>query len=131
MSTRQLVSSGSPFEPEIGFSRAVRIGAHVAVSGTAPIAAGGGIACPGDAYGQTHRCLEIIEAAVRQAGAAVNGGLRPPVGLAPRRQAGASLKGVSRTRVMLAGSADRRESARAHGGVFGSIRPASTFVYVA
>ncbi len=50
MSKRQLMSSGSPFEPEIGFSRGVRIGAHIAVSGTPPIAASGGVASPGDAH---------------------------------------------------------------------------------
>jgi enamine deaminase RidA (YjgF/YER057c/UK114 family) len=65
---RKLVSSGSKFEPVIGFSRAVRAGPHIAVSGTAPIAEGGGVACPGDLYGQTKRCLEIIEKAVNDAG---------------------------------------------------------------
>lgn len=57
---RKLVSSGSPYEPQIGFSRAVRVGNIVAVSGTAPIAPDGGVAAPGDMYGQTRRCLEII-----------------------------------------------------------------------
>src|SRR5260370_41376882 len=61
---RKLVSSGSPFEPRIGFSRAVRVGQIVAVSGTAPIAADGIVACPGDVYGHTRRCLEIIADAV-------------------------------------------------------------------
>jgi enamine deaminase RidA (YjgF/YER057c/UK114 family) len=65
---RQLISSGSPYEPVIGFSRAVRVGAHIFVSGTAPIAPGGGLACPGDLYGQTKRSLEIIEQAVKEAG---------------------------------------------------------------
>lgn len=66
--SRTLVSSGSPLEPEIGFSRAVRVGDLIAVAGTAPIAAGGGTAAPGDVYGQTKRCLEIIAAAVEGAG---------------------------------------------------------------
>jgi enamine deaminase RidA (YjgF/YER057c/UK114 family) len=57
---RRLVSSKSPLEPLIGFSRAVRVGQIVAVSGTAPIAADGSVACPGDVYGQTRRCLGII-----------------------------------------------------------------------
>ena len=57
---RKLISSGSPFEPRIGFSRAVRVGRLIAVSGTAPIAPDGGVSAPGDVYGQTKRCLEII-----------------------------------------------------------------------
>src|ERR1700736_1554237 len=65
---RKLVSSESPFEPRIGFSRAVRVGQLVAVSGTAPIAADGSVACPGDVYGQTRRCLEIIADVVVDAG---------------------------------------------------------------
>jgi enamine deaminase RidA (YjgF/YER057c/UK114 family) len=65
---RKLVSSASKYEPIVGFSRAVRVGPHIAVSGTAPIAEGGGVACPGDLYGQTKRCLEIIEKAINEAG---------------------------------------------------------------
>ena len=61
---RKLVASKSPLEPRIGFSRAVRVGQIVAVSGTAPFAADGSVACPGDVYGQTKRCLEIIAEAV-------------------------------------------------------------------
>jgi enamine deaminase RidA (YjgF/YER057c/UK114 family) len=110
MTQRRLVSSGSPLEPEIGLSRAVRVGAHIAVAGTAPIAATGGTAAPGDVYGQTLRCLEIIEQAI-EAG-------------------GASLQHVTRTRVMLTDIARWREAARAHGEYFGTIRPASTFVAV-
>jgi enamine deaminase RidA (YjgF/YER057c/UK114 family) len=110
MTDRRLVGSGSPFEPEIGFSRAVRVGRHIAVSGTAPIAAGGGTACPGDVYGQTHRCLDIIEAAIVDAGG--------------------SLGDILRTRVMLTDIGRWREAARAHGERFGAIRPASTFVEV-
>ncbi len=107
---RKLVSSGSPFEPRIGFSRAVRVGPFVAVSGTAPIAPGGGVAAPGDLYGQTKRCLEIIDKAVREAGL--------------------TLDSVIRTRVMLTDVSRWEEAARAHGEVFGSVRPASTFVEV-
>ena len=65
---RKLISSGAVFESQIGFSRAVRVGPHIAVSGTAPIAPGGGVACPGDLYGQTLRCLAIIEKAINDAG---------------------------------------------------------------
>src|SRR5258708_12507651 len=63
---RKLVSSGSYLEPEIGFSRAVRVGQLIAVAGTAPIAAAGGTAAPGDLYGQTIRCLEIISRAISE-----------------------------------------------------------------
>lgn len=65
---RKLVSSKSPLEPRIGFSRAVRVGQIAAVSGTAPIAEDGSVACPGDVYGQTKRCLEIIAQALVNAG---------------------------------------------------------------
>lgn len=61
---RKLITSGSPLEPDIGFSRAVRVGPFVAVAGTAPIAATDGVARPGSVLGQTRRCLEIIAAAV-------------------------------------------------------------------
>ena len=107
---RKLIASGSPFEPQIGFSRAVRVGNVVAVSGTAPIAPGGGVAAPGDMYGQTKRCLEIIAEAIAKAGL--------------------TLESVIRTRVMLTDMSRWREAAKAHGEVFGSVRPASTFVEV-
>ena len=110
MATRRLVASGSPFEPRIGFSRAVRVGSYVAVSGTAPIAPDGGVAAPGDVYGQTKRCFEIIEQAIKSAGL--------------------TLQSVIRTRVMLTDISRWEEAARAHGEVFGSVRPASTFVEV-
>jgi enamine deaminase RidA (YjgF/YER057c/UK114 family) len=107
---RRLVGSGSPLEPEIGFSRAVRVGNYIAVAGTAPIADGGGTAAPGDVYGQTRRCLEIIAKAVADAGG--------------------TLADVTRTRIMLTDIATWREAARAHGEMFASIRPACTFVQV-
>lgn len=107
---RKLISSGSPFEPKIGFSRAVRIGPFVAVAGTAPIAADGGVAAPGDVYGQTKRCLEIISQAIGDAGL--------------------GLQSVIRTRVMLTDISRWEEAARAHGEVFSGIRPACTFVEV-
>jgi enamine deaminase RidA (YjgF/YER057c/UK114 family) len=108
--TRTLISSGSPYEPSIGFSRAVRHGSWVAVSGTAPIGPDGSTACPGDLYGQTRRCLEIIREALERAG----GGL----------------ESVIRTRLMLRDISAWKEAARAHGEVFGDIRPACTFVEV-
>ena len=107
---RKLVSSGSPFEPQIGFSRAVRVGPFVAVSGTAPIAPDGSVASPGDLYGQTKRCLEIISQAIAQAGL--------------------SMENVIRTRVMLTDMSRWKEAAKAHGEAFGRIKPASTFVEV-
>lgn len=107
---RTLVSSGSPLEPKIGFSRAVRVGDFVAVAGTAPIAAGGGVASPGDVYGQTMRCLEIIAQSLEDSGL--------------------SLSSVVRTRVMLTDISRWEEAARAHGELFSQIRPACTFVEV-
>ncbi|MBK8181556.1 MAG: RidA family protein [Candidatus Competibacteraceae bacterium] len=107
---RKLITSGSPFEPQIGFSRAVRVGSIVAIAGTAPVAPGGGVAAPGDVYGQAKRCLEIIQQAVTEAGL--------------------SLASVLRTRVMLTDISRWQEAARAHGEVFSEIRPACTFVEV-
>ena len=107
---RQLISSGSPFEASIGFSRAVRVGDTIAVSGTAPIAPGGGTAYPGDLYRQTRACIEIIESAIEKAGG--------------------RLEDVIRTRIMLTDIGRWQEAARAHGEFFAAIRPASTFVQV-
>ena len=104
------VSSGSPFEPKIGFSRAVRIGTIVSVSGTAPIAHGGATACVGDAAGQTRRCLEIIGEALAKAGA--------------------SMQDVIRTRTYLTRIADWEAVGAVQGEVFRDIRPASTMVEV-
>lgn len=107
---RQLISSGSPFEKPIGFSRAVRTGNVIVVSGTAPIAPGGGTAYPGDLYRQTRVCIEIIKTAIEQAGG--------------------HLTDVVRTRIMLTDIDRWQEAANAHGEFFGEIRPASTFVEV-
>ena len=106
---RQRVSSGSPFEPRIGFSRAVRVDNRVLVSGTAPVWPDG--SCPDDAAVQTRRCLEIIEAALTEAGA--------------------SIGDVVRTRMFLCDAADADAVGDAHGAVFGEIRPASTMAVVA
>jgi len=107
---RKLVSSGSAFEPTIGFSRAVRVGPHIAVAGTAPIAPDGGTACPGDLYGQAKRCLEIIEKAVNDAG-----GKR---------------EHIIRTRIFLKDMENWEAAGRAHGEFFSDIRPASTMVQI-
>jgi enamine deaminase RidA (YjgF/YER057c/UK114 family) len=107
---RKLVSSGSPFEPRIGFSRAVRVGPFVAIAGTAPIAADGGVASRGDVYGQTKRCLEIVAQAVADAGL--------------------TLHEVVRTRIMLTDISSWEEAARAHGECFATVKPACTFVAV-
>ena len=109
-SSRWLVSSGSPLEPEIGFSRAVRSGPYIWVAGTAPIAEGGGTAAPGDVYAQSVRCLDIAEQALQEAGA--------------------SLADVVRTRVMLTDIGRWRDAGRAHAQRFASARPACTFVEV-
>ncbi len=107
---RQNISSGSPFEGVIGFSRAVRKGNVVAVSGTAPIGANGTTVGVGDAYLQAKRCIEIIAQALEEAGA--------------------GLPDVIRTRVFLANAEDWEKVARAHAEAFGNVRPASTFVEV-
>ncbi|MER7754736.1 RidA family protein [Kitasatospora sp. NPDC097643] len=107
---RQTVSSGSYLEPEIGFSRAVRMGPYVAVAGTAPIGEDGATAGVGDVHAQTVRCLDIAEAALKEAGA--------------------SLADVVRTRIMLTDVTRWREAARAHGERFAAIRPVTTFVEV-
>jgi enamine deaminase RidA (YjgF/YER057c/UK114 family) len=107
---RQLISSGSPFEKPIGFSRAVRVGHTITVSGTAPIAPGGGTAYPGNLYEQTRTCISIIKDAIEKAGG--------------------RLEDVVRTRIMLTDIEQWREAAKAHGEFFGDIRPASTFLEV-
>ena len=106
---RQRVSSGSPFEATIGFSRALRVGNHVFVSGTAPIWPDG--SCAPDPATQARRCLEIVVAALTEAGAAA--------------------ADVVRTRTFLADVADAGPVGAVHGEVFGDIRPASTMVAVA
>ncbi|HYH49640.1 MAG TPA: RidA family protein [Acidimicrobiia bacterium] len=105
---RQRVSSGSPFESTIGFSRAMRAGNHVFVSGTAPVWPDG--SCDADPAVQTRRCLEIIVEALEGAGA--------------------SAGDVVRTRTFLVDVADAGIVGKVHGEVFGDVRPASTMVVV-
>ena len=107
---RRLVSTDSPYEPVVGYSRAVRVGDHVFVAGCAPIMPEGAEP-PADTYGQTRRCLEIVADALAGAGA--------------------SLADVVRTRVYLTPAADFEAFGRAHGEAFGTIRPVNTTVIVA
>jgi enamine deaminase RidA (YjgF/YER057c/UK114 family) len=109
MLDRTNISSGSPYEPIIGFSRAVRIGHRVLVAGTAPVWPDG--SCDPDPGVQTRRCLEIILAALRDAGAEPGH--------------------VVRTRMYMTNGADWEAIGRAHGEVFGEVRPATTMVVVA
>ena len=103
---RQRVSSGSPYEPVIGFSRALRVGNRVVVSGTAPVWPDG--SCDPDPAAQARRCLEIIVAALEEAGA------RP--------------EHVVRTRIYLRDAGDWEAIGSAHGDVFRDVRPASTML---
>ena len=106
---RQRISSGSPFEPTIGFSRAVRVGDRVIVSGTGPVVPVG--RCPDDAGDQARRCFEIIVAALAEAGA--------------------SLDDVVRTRMYITSAGDADAVGSVHGELLGPVRPAATMVVVA
>jgi enamine deaminase RidA (YjgF/YER057c/UK114 family) len=104
------VSSGSVYEKPIGFSRAVRIGNIISVSGTAPIGEDGNTYMPGDLYRQTIRCIEIIKKAIIDAGG--------------------QLENVIRTRVYLTEISEWEKAAKAHGEYFSNIRPACTFIEI-
>jgi enamine deaminase RidA (YjgF/YER057c/UK114 family) len=103
------ISSGSPYEPSIGFSRAVRVGDRVLVAGTAPVWPDGQV--DPDPATQARRCLEIILDALYQAGARASD--------------------VVRTRTYLTDASYADPVGRAHGEVFGQVRPASTMIVVA
>jgi enamine deaminase RidA (YjgF/YER057c/UK114 family) len=109
-SQRQHVSTGSPFEPKVGISRAVRSGQLIAVTGTAPLGKDGTTVAKGDAAGQARRCLEIIQSAIE--------------GL------GGRLSDVTRTRILLTRIEDWEQVAAVHSEFFGSIRPANTIMQV-
>lgn len=106
---RVTVSSGSPFEPAVGFSRAIRVGDRVLVSGTAPIWPGDEV--DPDPAAQTRRCLEIMLDALAEVGAGPGD--------------------VVRTRMFITDAEDADAIGAAHGETFGEIRPASTMVVVA
>ena len=107
---RKNISSGSYLEEPIGFSRAVRIGNIISVSGTAPIAEDGTTAFPNDLYNQTKICIGIMMKAIEDAGG--------------------KMENVIRTRIYLKNIKEWKKAANAHGEFFSEIRPACTFVEV-
>src|SRR2546426_10727550 len=102
---RKNVASGARWEPIVGYSRAVRVGAYVAVAGTTGTGSSGKVVFPGDAYGQAVHIFRRVEAALPQAGA--------------------RFEGVGRTRIFLTNIECWEIGGRAHAGVFREIRPAA------
>lgn len=109
-STRQRVSTGSPYEPKIGISRAVKAGQFIAVTGTASLGPDGRTVGLGDPAAQARRCFEIIREALERLGA--------------------SFSDVVRTRILLTRIEDWEVVARVHGELFKDIRPATTVMQV-
>jgi enamine deaminase RidA (YjgF/YER057c/UK114 family) len=110
MAEKKLVRTGTKWEPLVGYCRAVRVGAHVAVSGSAPVGPDGELVGPNDAYRQARRCIEIIAAALEEAGS--------------------SLNDVVRTRMFVTDISRWEEIARAHQEAFADITPATSMVEV-
>ena len=107
---RHTIAGGAPWESTVGYSRAVRVGPFVYVAGTTASDETGAAVCPGDAYGQTKHALGLIERALREAGA--------------------RLEHVVRTRLFVTDIGQWEAVGRAHGEVFGTVRPAATMVEV-
>jgi len=110
MSERKNVSTGSPYEPIVGISRAVRIGNVIAVAGTAPLGSDGKTVGVSDAKAQARRCFEISRAALEQLGA--------------------TMQDVIRTRILLTRIEDWKAVAEIHGEFFRDIRPVNTIVQI-
>ena len=110
MNDRVTISTGAPWEETVGYCRAVRVGGHIAVSGTAPVGDDGEVVGVGDAYVQARRCIEIIERALAEAGA--------------------GLENVVRTRMFVTDISQWEAIGKAHGEAFGAIRPATSMVEV-
>jgi enamine deaminase RidA (YjgF/YER057c/UK114 family) len=106
---RRRVATAAPWAAVVGYSRAVRVGDTIHVSGTAAVGEDGAIVCVGDAYGQARRCLDIIVASLRELGAGPGD--------------------VVRTRMYVREGVDWAQVGRAHGEVFNDVRPATTMVF--